>query len=50
MDILFFIFLNVFALWNNNKEAYWGLIAMIAIIDAIPFSNVSKKLKKALVI
>ncbi len=32
--------------WNNNRESYWGLIAMIALIGAILLNNKSDALKK----
>lgn len=32
--------------WNNNKESYWGVIAMLALIGAILMNNRSINLDK----
>lgn len=34
--------------WNNNKESYWGIIAMLALIGAILLNNRSQKLAKSI--
>lgn len=32
--------------WQVNKEIYWGMIALIAMIGALLFDNTAKKIQK----
>ena len=32
--------------WETNKEVYWGVISLIAVIGAVIFDNRSRKLIK----
>jgi len=34
--------------WSNNRESYWGMIAMVALIGAILLNNRSQKLAQKL--
>lgn len=32
--------------WNNNRESYWGVIAMLALIGSILMTKHSQKIEK----
>ena len=41
------IFLDVSSLgWQSNKEIYWGMIALIALIGTVLFDNTAREIEK----